>query len=241
MSQTALDRPNQLPPVVADRMPALVAGGALVFGFIVDRVGAFWLYPMVLIGWSLAGVATAYADEIGAALLGLTGSSTLENADSSKAAYLGFLSCRIVLGFFEAGHWPCALVTTQTILSRQDRSFGNSILQSGAAIGAIFTPIIVVYMVHTHVGVAGATGFAGQELVRLMARHPHAQIAAAMASSASSPARTLPALDRIWNGSIVPFDLPALADAAEVVLVGHAGAAPGGDGDFEQRIVSSER
>ncbi len=69
------------------------------------------------------------------------------------------------------------------------------------------------------VGVAGATGFAGQELVRLMARHPYARITAAMASSASSPARTLPALDRIWEGTIVPFDLAALADATDVVFL----------------------
>ena len=52
-----------------------------------------------------------------------------------------------------------------------------------------------------------------------MARHPHARITAAMASSASSPARTLPALDRIWEGTIVPFDLAALADATDVVFL----------------------
>lgn len=69
------------------------------------------------------------------------------------------------------------------------------------------------------VGVAGATGFAGQELMRLLARHPHARITAAMASSASSPARTLPSLDRIWEGTIVPFDLASLADTTDVVFL----------------------
>jgi len=34
MSDTAFDRPNYLPPVSADRVPALVAGGALFFGFL---------------------------------------------------------------------------------------------------------------------------------------------------------------------------------------------------------------
>jgi ACS family hexuronate transporter-like MFS transporter len=52
--------------------------------------------------------------------------------------------CRGLLGFFEAGHWPCALVVTHAVLSRSDRAFGNSILQSGASIGAILTPIIVL-------------------------------------------------------------------------------------------------
>ena len=69
------------------------------------------------------------------------------------------------------------------------------------------------------VGVAGATGFAGQELVRLMARHPHARITAAMSSGASGPARTLPALDRIWNGTVVPFDADSLADGADVAFL----------------------
>ena len=68
------------------------------------------------------------------------------------------------------------------------------------------------------VGVAGATGFAGQELVRLVARHPHARMVAAMSSGASGPARVLPALDRIWEGTIKPFDLAALADADVVFL-----------------------
>jgi N-acetyl-gamma-glutamyl-phosphate reductase len=69
------------------------------------------------------------------------------------------------------------------------------------------------------VGVAGATGFAGQELVRLMARHPHARITAAMSSGASGPVRSLPALDGIWDGAVVPFDVDSLADAADVVFL----------------------
>ena len=49
----------------------------------------------------------------------------------------------LLLGLFEAGHWPCALKTTQHILSRKDRTMGNSILQSGATIGAMLTPFVV--------------------------------------------------------------------------------------------------
>lgn len=116
------------------------ASGALFFGFLADRVSVRWLYPFVLLGWSLAGIATAYAAEIGVAL------SSWEPGATPGGVYFGFLACRIVLGFFEAGHWPCALITTQVILTQKDRSFGNSILQSGAAIGAILTPIIVVTM-----------------------------------------------------------------------------------------------
>src|SRR5207248_11162261 len=32
------------------------AAGSLVFGFLVDRVRVFWLYPTVLVGWSLMGI-----------------------------------------------------------------------------------------------------------------------------------------------------------------------------------------
>lgn len=69
------------------------------------------------------------------------------------------------------------------------------------------------------VGVAGATGFAGQELLRLLARHPHAQLTAAMSSGPSSPPRPLLALDRLWDGAIVPFDADSLADSADVAFL----------------------
>src|SRR5437867_1382534 len=41
------------------------ASGALFFGFLVDRIGPRLLYPTVVVGWSCAGVATAYSQIIG--------------------------------------------------------------------------------------------------------------------------------------------------------------------------------
>lgn len=69
------------------------------------------------------------------------------------------------------------------------------------------------------VAVAGASGFAGQELLRWMAGHPEAQIAAAMSSSPDGPARSLPALAKIWDGVIEPFSADKLADVADVVFL----------------------
>jgi N-acetyl-gamma-glutamyl-phosphate reductase len=69
------------------------------------------------------------------------------------------------------------------------------------------------------VGVAGATGYAGQELVRLLARHPHARLTAAMGSSAASPRRALPGLAHLWDGTAVPLDLDALARDTEAVFL----------------------
>ena len=64
------------------------------------------------------------------------------------------------------------------------------------------------------IAVAGATGYAGQELLRLLARHPAIRIAAAMSSgSASASARPLPALARIWDGEVQPLSHDALRDA----------------------------
>src|SRR5581483_9221407 len=115
------------------------AAGAFFFGFLVDRVGPRWLYPAVLVAWSSAGIATAYSDVIGAWLR--------PAAAPGEQAYFGFMLCRVALGFFESGHWPCALVTTQVILTRADRSLGNSILQGGAALGTIVTSFIVLGLV----------------------------------------------------------------------------------------------
>jgi N-acetyl-gamma-glutamyl-phosphate reductase len=82
------------------------------------------------------------------------------------------------------------------------------------------------------VGVAGASGFAGQELLRLLAAHPRVRVTAAMSSSPDGPARTLPALARIWDGVIGPFSADRLADQSDVVFLAlpeeaAAGVAPG--------------
>jgi len=99
------------------------ACGATVFGIIADRVSVRWLYPVVLLLWSMMGFATGFVE-----------------------TYIGLLLCRLFLGLFEAGHWPCALKTTQRLLPPNRRTLGNSVLQSGTAIGAIITPLIMKAM-----------------------------------------------------------------------------------------------
>jgi N-acetyl-gamma-glutamyl-phosphate reductase len=68
------------------------------------------------------------------------------------------------------------------------------------------------------VAVAGATGYTGQELLRLLARHPAVTITAAT-SSGTSAARRLPALAHIWNGTITPLVPDALAREADIVFL----------------------
>lgn len=134
------------------------AAGGVVTGFLVDTIPVRWMYPAVVLGWSVAGFATAYSARIGSTLAGLwtalSGSSVSFEGLSSESAqsYLGLLACRMALGVFEAGQWPCALVTTQRLLTQKERTFGNSLLQSGASIGAILTPLIVQQLVTDQAG-----------------------------------------------------------------------------------------
>src|ERR1041385_6533433 len=99
------------------------AAGSLLFGFVADHVSVRWLYPVVLFAWSVMGFVSAWTTD-----------------------FTQLLICRTMLGLFEAGHWPCALKTTHLLLSPQDRTMGNSVLQSGASIGAVITPIVMRLM-----------------------------------------------------------------------------------------------
>ena len=67
------------------------------------------------------------------------------------------------------------------------------------------------------VAIAGASGFAGQELIRLLSRHPNVTITAATGSQATSTPRRLPSLAKIWDGTVVPLN--AAAFAADAVFL----------------------
>src|SRR5476651_685186 len=70
------------------------------------------------------------------------------------------------------------------------------------------------------VAIAGATGFTGQELLRLLSRHPAVTLTAAMSSGQTRRSSDLlPALGRLWSGTIVPLSPAALASDADVVFL----------------------
>lgn len=73
------------------------------------------------------------------------------------------------------------------------------------------------------VAVAGATGYTGQELLRLLGRHPAVSVTAAMssgsASATSPPGRPLPALTRLWDGQMTPLSADTLARDADIVFL----------------------
>ena len=97
------------------------ACGGLLFGFLADFVKVRWLYPVVMLSWALAGASSAWVETV--AGLGIS---------------------RFALGLFEAGHWPCALRTTQRVFKPAQRTWGNSLLQSGTAVGSILTPLLIL-------------------------------------------------------------------------------------------------
>jgi N-acetyl-gamma-glutamyl-phosphate reductase len=68
------------------------------------------------------------------------------------------------------------------------------------------------------VGVAGATGYAGVELLRRLAKHPAVDLRLAMGSS-NSEARRIPALARIWDEPVQPFDIEKLISNTEAVFL----------------------
>jgi N-acetyl-gamma-glutamyl-phosphate reductase len=68
------------------------------------------------------------------------------------------------------------------------------------------------------VGVAGVTGYAGLELLRRLARHPHAEVRLAMASGASESKR-LPGLAKIWDAPVDPLDVDRLATETDAVFL----------------------
>jgi ACS family hexuronate transporter-like MFS transporter len=105
------------------------AAGSLVFGWLADRVSVRWLYAVVLAFWSVVGFATGFVRD-----------------------YDELLLCRTLLGFFEAGHWPCGIRTTRMLLDARQRSLGNGVLQSGASFGAIITPLIMQALMTSDLG-----------------------------------------------------------------------------------------
>src|SRR3954466_8242051 len=74
------------------------------------------------------------------------------------------------------------------------------------------------YATAVRVGVAGATGYTGVELLRLLARHPGVRLSAAMGAPGAAP-RHVPALKRLWDDPVNGLDLDALADSTDAVFL----------------------
>jgi MFS transporter, ACS family, aldohexuronate transporter len=92
-------------------------------GYLVDRWNVRWTYAGAVAWWSAAGMASAFSPSLAVLMV-----------------------LRAVLGVGESFNWPCALRVTATILPPADRSLGNGIFNSGAAVGAVLTPLVVTLL-----------------------------------------------------------------------------------------------
>ena len=93
-------------------------------GYLADRCNIGWLYPLAVAWWSIAAAALAFSPTLGALML-----------------------FRCLLGVGESFNWPCAIRATSAVLPPADRGLGNGIFNSGAAIGAVLTPLVVTRLV----------------------------------------------------------------------------------------------
>lgn len=89
-------------------------------GFLADRFDVRRTYAIAVLAWSIAAIAMGFAPTL-----------------------LILMLLRAALGVGESFNWPCALKTTERLLPPADRSLGNGIFNSGAAVGAVLTPLIV--------------------------------------------------------------------------------------------------
>src|SRR4051794_11682570 len=160
----------------------------IVGGFLVDRRSLRWLYVGAMVLWSAAGFATGMV-------------RTVE----------GLIVCRLLLGIGEAFNWPCAVTAIQRILPREQHSLANGIFHSGASIGAIVTPLLVLGMV--------GPGGAGWQTVFLVVGGGGAVWAALWLGLVRGERAA--AVDRRPGGSD-PADAPGLGETIRTVFTGRA-------------------
>jgi ACS family hexuronate transporter-like MFS transporter len=111
-------------------------------GKLYDRVGTKRGFVCSIVLWSLAAIAHAFAR-------GLTSLSVF----------------RFILGLGEAGNWPGAAKTVAEWFPIRERAFGMAIFNSGAAIGSVLAPPLIVWLSlsygwQTTFIVTGSLGFA---------------------------------------------------------------------------------
>jgi len=92
-------------------------------GYLVDHWDLRGSYAAAVIWWSIAAMATALVPSLGL-----------------------FVACRALLGVGESFNWPCALRVTARVLPPAERSLGNGIFNSGAAVGAVVTPFVATHL-----------------------------------------------------------------------------------------------
>lgn len=92
----------------------------LVFGRVIDRIGARWGFGIAFLIWQVAHIAHA----------GARGLS-------------GFIFARVALGVGEGGAFPGGIKAVAEWFPKKERAFATGIFNAGTNIGAIVTPLVI--------------------------------------------------------------------------------------------------
>jgi len=98
----------------------------LFIGPLLDRFHVVTAYAVAVVAWSLVGAGTALA-----------------------TGFAGLFAVRLLLGVCESPNWPLALRVTARVFPPHQRSLAIGIFQSGASIGALIAPPVIIWLTHS--------------------------------------------------------------------------------------------
>jgi ACS family hexuronate transporter-like MFS transporter len=171
----------------------------LVWGRVVDRIGARAGFALAFALWSLAQLATAGARQIG-----------------------HFMLARLVLGVGESGAFPGSIKAIAEWFPQKERALANGLFNAGTNIGAIITPlaipaIVLAYGWQAAFVVSGLAGLVWLPLWLMLYRNPRASARltaaelrwieqdAAPATTARVPLRQLLGYRQTWTYALAKF------------------------------------
>lgn len=130
--------------------------GLLVVGRLLDKVGTRWGMAVAIAVWSLAAMFHAAARTV-----------------------LAFILARIVLGVAESAAYPGAVKSVAEWFPRRERALGVGILNAGANVGVVMTPIVGIMIAGLYGWqaaflVTGAIGFVLLAAWLMLFRQPEA-------------------------------------------------------------------
>jgi ACS family hexuronate transporter-like MFS transporter len=99
---------------------AAYAGSYLVFGRIVDKIGARLGFGLAFLIWQIAHIAHALVSTLG-----------------------GFIGARLLLGVGEGGAFPGGIKAVTEWFPKKERAFATGLFNAGTNIGAIVTPLVI--------------------------------------------------------------------------------------------------
>lgn len=99
---------------------ASYAAAYLLWGRVIDRIGAKWGLGLAFLVWQLAHLAHAGARSLN-----------------------GFIAARLMLGAGEGGAFPGSIKAVAEWFPKSERAFATGLFNAGSNIGAIVTPLVV--------------------------------------------------------------------------------------------------